>query len=81
MQLDSQSSKDLEFDSVLYLLSSNCKSQKAKENALKLNYFASPQLVIQESDLLSEIKTIFEEGITTNTSKTKTNALTLTIVL
>ncbi len=64
MQLDSQSGKDLEFDSVLYLLSSYCKSQKAKDNALKLNYFASPQLVSQEFDLLSEIKTIYEEGKT-----------------
>jgi DNA mismatch repair protein MutS2 len=64
MQLDSQSGKDLEFDSVLYLLSSYCKSQKAKENALKLNYFGSPQLVSQEFDILSEIKTIYEEGKT-----------------
>jgi DNA mismatch repair protein MutS2 len=47
---------------VLYLLSSYCKSQKAIENALKLKYFASPQLVNQEFDLLSEIKTIYEDN-------------------
>lgn len=71
----------MEFDSVLYLLSSYCKSQKAKDNALKLNYFASPQLVSQEFDLLFEIKTIYEDNITTNTAKTKINALSQIIVL
>jgi len=59
MKLDQQSGKDLEFGVVCELLSSYCKSKKARENALKLGSFSSPELLNQEFDLLEEIQEIY----------------------
>ncbi len=59
MKLDQQSGKDLEFGVVCELLSSYCKSKKARENALNLGSFSSPELLNQEFDLLEEIQEIY----------------------
>lgn len=61
MKFDKQSAKDLEFDVVCQLLSTHCKSQKAKQNAMNLNFFESPEKLKQEFDLLAEILTIFND--------------------
>lgn len=61
MQFDKQSSKDLEFDVVCQLLSTHCKSQKAKKNALNLQFFNTPDLLKTELDLLQEIQAIHND--------------------
>lgn len=61
MQFDQQSSKDLEFDIVCQILSTYCKSQKAKKNALNLQFFASPDFLKSELDLLQEIQSIHND--------------------
>lgn len=61
MNFDQQSSKDLEFDVVCELLASYCKSQKAKENALRLRFFDSPALLTDEFDLLHEIQSVHHD--------------------
>jgi DNA mismatch repair protein MutS2 len=61
MQFDKQSSKDLEFDVVCELLSSYCKSQKAKENALRISFFENPEKLQLELDLLKEIMVVHED--------------------
>ena len=40
MQIDEQSKKDLEFDSICELLAGFCKSDKARSLALNLKFFA-----------------------------------------
>ncbi len=60
MQIDLQSSKDLEFNVVCELLSNYCKSQKAKENATKINYFDDLNSLQKELNLIEEIKIIHE---------------------
>ncbi len=62
MRFDQQSSKDLEFGTVCELLSTYCKSQKAKENARKIDFFESPELLNREFDLLSEILAIHHDS-------------------
>lgn len=61
MRFDQQSSKDLEFGTVCELLATYCKSQKAKENAQKIEFFESPTLLNHEFDLLSEILAIHHD--------------------
>ncbi|NOQ75324.1 MAG: DNA mismatch repair protein MutS [Crocinitomix sp.] len=61
MNFDQQSSKDLEFDVVCELLSTFCKSQKAKANAMRLSFFDQPELLNKELDLLVEIQTIHND--------------------
>ncbi|MFT5668807.1 MAG: DNA mismatch repair protein MutS2 [Vicingaceae bacterium] len=61
MNFDQQSSKDLEFDVVCELLSTFCKSQKAKANAMRLSFFDQPELLNNELDLLVEIQTIHND--------------------
>lgn len=61
MSLDIQSSKDLEFHAICANLSSYCKSEKAKENALKINFFENVDLLDRELNLLQEIKLIHED--------------------
>lgn len=61
MKFDQQSSKDLEFDVVCELLSTFCKSQKAKNNALNIQFFATPELLNHELDLLQEIQAIHND--------------------
>ena len=58
MNFDEQSGKDLEFGVICELLSGFCKSQKAKENALNLDFFDEPKLLSKEFDLLEEIQSI-----------------------
>jgi len=59
MILDKQSGKDLEFGVVCDILSTYCKSQKAKENALNLTSFSESELLNREFDLLEEIQKIY----------------------
>ncbi|MEN8810012.1 MAG: hypothetical protein ABF272_01270, partial [Flavobacteriales bacterium] len=59
MILDKQSGKDLEFGVVCDILSTYCKSQKAKENALNLTSFSESELLNREFDLLEEIQEIY----------------------
>ncbi len=59
MILDKQSGKDLEFGVVCDILSTYCKSQKAKENAQNLTSFAKPELLNKEFALLEEIQEIY----------------------
>lgn len=61
MDFDEQSSKDLEFDVVCELLSSYCKSQKAKGNAMRLRFFDHPDFLTREFDLLQEIQNIHND--------------------
>jgi DNA mismatch repair protein MutS2 len=62
MNFDQQSSKDLEFDVVCELLSTFCKSQKAKANAMRLSFFDGPAQLEKEFDLLTEIQTIHNDA-------------------
>ena len=61
MPLDIQSGKYLEFHSICAILSSYCKSEKAKENALKINFFDSVETLEKELSLLQEIKIIHDD--------------------
>ena len=45
MQIDEQSKKDLEFDSICDLLSGFCKSDKAKSLAHNLKFFSNVAMV------------------------------------
>jgi DNA mismatch repair protein MutS2 len=58
MHIDQQSKKDLEFDSICRLLSDYCKSNKAKELALNLNFFPNVDVLKSEFELLDEIQEI-----------------------
>lgn len=62
MQFDKQSGKDLEFDLICELLATYCKSQKAKDNALKLQFFDSPEYLTKEFDILTEIQNIHNDA-------------------
>lgn len=62
MNFDQQSSKDLEFDVVCELLSTFCKSQKAKDNAMRLSFFDGPDQLVNELDLLTEIQAIHNDA-------------------
>ncbi len=62
MKFDRQSSIDLEFNVVCELLATYCKSQKAKENALKIDFFNDRIALTSEFDLLDEIKYIYEDA-------------------
>ncbi len=61
MEFDQQSSKDLEFDIICNLLSTYCKSQKAKDNALRLRFFETQGLLLNELSLLQEIRAIHDD--------------------
>lgn len=61
MKLDKQSGKDLEFGVVCDILSTYCKSKKAKENAQNLTSFSNPELLNSEFDLLEEIQEIYRD--------------------
>ncbi len=61
MNFDQQSNKDLEFDVVCELLSTFCKSQKAKANAMRLSFFDGPDQLEKEFELLTEIQTIHND--------------------
>ncbi len=61
MKFDQQSSKELEFDAICDILATYCKSQKAKENARKIQFFDQPNLLMHEFDLLAEILTIHHD--------------------
>lgn len=61
MRFDKQSIVELEFNVVCDLLAQHCKSQRAKENALKLGSFNSPELLTAELNILSEIQLIYED--------------------
>lgn len=62
MKFDRQSSIDLEFNVVCELLATYCKSQKAKENALKIDFFNDRTTLTNEFDLLDEIKYIYDDA-------------------
>lgn len=62
MNFDEQSSRDLEFNVVCDLLSTYCKSQKAKGNAMRLRFFDSPELLAREFDLLGEIQKVHQDA-------------------
>jgi DNA mismatch repair protein MutS2 len=62
MKFDRQSSIDLEFNVVCELLATYCKSQKAKENALKIDFFNDRTALTNEFDLLDEIKYIYDDA-------------------
>ena len=62
MKFDRQSSIDLEFKVVCELLATYCKSQKAKENALKIDFFNDRTTLTNEFDLLDEIKYIYGDA-------------------
>ena len=61
MRFDQQSSKDLEFGTVCELLATYCKSQKAKENALKIQFFEDPPALMHEFEILTEILAIHND--------------------
>ncbi len=61
MQIDQQSSKDLEFDQVREILASYCHSKKAKENALKISFFDQPDQLKKELDLIEEIQSVYQD--------------------
>jgi DNA mismatch repair protein MutS2 len=61
MKLDQQSAKDLEFDKVKTLLSNFCKSNKAKNNSLKIRPFNSLNDLKGELSMLEEICSIYED--------------------
>jgi DNA mismatch repair protein MutS2 len=58
MQLDHQSKVDLEFDSICELLAKFCKSTKAKDLALNLQFFPDVNILKSEFELLEEIQNI-----------------------
>lgn len=62
MNFDEQSGKDLEFGVVCELLATFCKSQKAKDNAMRLSFFNDPELLNKEFDLLKEIQSIHQDA-------------------
>ena len=62
MKFDRQSSIDLEFNVVCELLATYCKSEKAKENALKIDFFNDRTTLTNEFDLLDEIKYIYDDA-------------------
>ncbi len=61
MKLDQQSAKDLEFDKVKLLLSNYCKSNKAKENSLKIRPFNNLNDLKGELSMVEEICSIYED--------------------
>ena len=61
MQIDQQSKKDLEFDVICDLLSTYCKSEKAKKIAQNITFFESVKAVQKEFDLLSEIQHVHQD--------------------
>jgi DNA mismatch repair protein MutS2 len=61
MKLDQQSAKDLEFDKVKLLLSNYCKSNKAKNNSLKIRPFNSLNDLKGELSMLEEVCSIYED--------------------
>ena len=61
MQIDEQSKKDLEFDSICEMLSGFCKSDKAKLLALNLKFFPDVETLNSEFDLLNEIQKIHQD--------------------
>jgi len=61
MQIDQQSKKDLEFDSICELLAGFCKSDKAKELALNLKFFPDVETLKTEFELLAEIQIIHHD--------------------
>ena len=61
MAIDQQSSKDLEFNLICELLSGYCKSIKAKDIALKLSFFDSPELLERELNLIEEIQLVYQD--------------------
>ena len=59
MWMDEQSIKDLEFDKVKELLSNYCKSNHAKQNALKIKFFKEINDLQKEFAILNEIKLVY----------------------
>ncbi len=59
MWMDEQSIKDLEFDKVKELLSNYCKSNHAKQNALKIKFFKDIKDLQKEFAILHEIKLVY----------------------
>ena len=62
MQIDQQSSKDLEFDLVREILASYCNSAKAKSNALKISFFENMELLEKELNLIEEIQAVYHDN-------------------
>ena len=60
MLIDEQTIQDLEFDIVRSCLSEQCKSEKAKVNALRIKPFTSLEGVKKEFAILREIQSIYE---------------------
>ena len=60
MLIDEQTIQDLEFDIVRSFLAEQCKSEKAKFNALRITPFSSIDDVKKEFAILREIKSIYE---------------------
>ena len=60
MLIDEQTIQDLEFDIVRSCLAEQCKSEKAKVNALKIKPFPSLEFVKKEFDILREIQSIYD---------------------
>jgi DNA mismatch repair protein MutS2 len=59
MWIDEQSIRDLEFDKVKELLSNYCKSNHAKQNALKIKFFKDIKDLKKEFAILHEIKQVY----------------------
>ncbi len=60
MNVDKQTIKDLEFDTIREYLASFCKSEKAKTNAHRIRPFNSPEELKQEYAVLKEIQAIYQ---------------------
>lgn len=59
MQVDNQTLKDLEFDTIREFLSNHCKSEKAKKNALRIKPFKNFEDAKKEFSVLREIQFIY----------------------
>ena len=59
MLIDDQTIQDLEFDIVREFLANQCKSEKAKINALRIKPFSSLEDVRKEFEILREIQSVY----------------------
>ena len=60
MLIDEQTITDLEFDVLRSFLADECKSEKAKVNAVRIKPFSSLEDVQNEFAILKEIKSVYE---------------------